>query len=271
LQPDLPDPSTDPRLLATHAYQGDRHLRSRQRLYDYQEPAYDVPGLASTLLAGHDPRRILDIGCGNGAFTHRLRGDFPDTAVIGLDIAGGMLALVDPPTVQADAMHLPFADDSMDAVLAMHMIYHLPDIDRGLAEMHRVLRPGGLLIVSTNGADDKSELDDLWSRAAAEVLGVPEGPRRIKLSRRFDLDGAPAVLRSLFTEIVLHDLPGIIDVQGPGPVLNHLRSYESFAQKAGVPFTATIDRAERLLIQHLEEHGTFTIRCSGGVLTGVPR
>src|SRR5690606_10489133 len=183
------------------------------------------------LLVGHDPRRILDIGCGNGAFTHRLRNDFPHADVIGLDVAGGMLALVDPPTVQADAMRLPFADDSMDAVLAMHMIYHLPDIERGLSEMRRVLQPRGLLIASTNGADDKSALDDLWSRAAAEVLGVPDGPRRIKLSRRFDLEGAPVLLRPHFSDIVIHDLPGIIEVQDPEPVLNHLKSYESFAQK----------------------------------------
>jgi SAM-dependent methyltransferase len=271
LQPDLPDPATDPRLLAAHAYQGDRHLRSRQRLYDYQEPAYDLPGLASTLLAGQGPRRILDVGCGNGAFTHRLRDDFPDAAVIGLDIAGGMLALVEPPTVQADAMHLPFADNSMDAVLAMHMIYHLPDIDRGLAEMRRVLRPGGLLIASTNGADDKIELDDLWSRAAAAVLGVPEGPRRIKLSRRFDLESAPAVLQSHFRDIRTHHLPGIIEVREPDPVLNHFKSYKSFAQKAEVPFDDAIEQVERLLLQHLGREGTFTIRCTGGVVTGVSR
>lgn len=59
---------------------------------------------------------------------------------------------------QADATHLPFEDDSFDAVIAMHMLYHLPDPSKGLAEMHRVLKPGGFLAVTTNGAGNRREL-----------------------------------------------------------------------------------------------------------------
>ncbi len=51
----------------------------------------------------------------------------------------------------ADANHLPYADGTFDAVVAMWMLYHVPNLDRTLAEARRVLRPGGVLIAVTNG------------------------------------------------------------------------------------------------------------------------
>ena len=51
----------------------------------------------------------------------------------------------------ADAEDLPFADASYDLVAAMWMLYHVPDLDRALAEVRRVLRPGGHLLAVTNG------------------------------------------------------------------------------------------------------------------------
>ena len=51
----------------------------------------------------------------------------------------------------ADAMDLPFEDASFDAVVAMWMLYHVPDLDVALAEVRRVLRPGGLFVAVTNG------------------------------------------------------------------------------------------------------------------------
>lgn len=45
----------------------------------------------------------------------------------------------------ADASAIPFEDGSFDAVIAMHMLYHLPDPTKGIAGMYRVLKPGGFL------------------------------------------------------------------------------------------------------------------------------
>ena len=56
---------------------------------------------------------------------------------------------------------LPFADNDFDVVTAMHMLYHAPDKDRAVAEIARVLKPGGLLIATTNGNDALKELTDL--------------------------------------------------------------------------------------------------------------
>jgi SAM-dependent methyltransferase len=163
-------------------------------------------------------------------------------------------------------MHLPIADAQADVVLAMHMIYHLPDIDVGVAELARVLTPGGLLIASTNARNDKAELDQLWASAASDVLGVAEGPRRVSLSNRFSLDDAPAVLARYFENLQIIELPGTVTVTEPEPVIAHLASYRTWADQTGVPFDPTIDRARERLTQTIEREGVFSITCRGGIL-----
>jgi ubiquinone/menaquinone biosynthesis C-methylase UbiE len=58
----------------------------------------------------------------------------------------------------ADADHLPYADGSFDAVAAMWMLYHVPDLDRTLAEVRRVLKRGGILVAATNGMQHTADL-----------------------------------------------------------------------------------------------------------------
>src|SRR5438552_4244021 len=162
---------TDRHLLANAAYRDDRHLAARQALYQWQKPRYDLPAIVAAELAGVTGL-VVDVGCGNGAFIRQLHADRPDLPTLGLDISAGILRGVEPPVVVADAQHLPLGDDTADAVLAMHMLYHVDDIDAGIAEIRRTLRSGGIAIASTNSKHDKAELEHLWSQAAADVLGV---------------------------------------------------------------------------------------------------
>lgn len=176
------EPDTTSRAkLAGSAYKDDTHLAARQSLYAWQEPSYDLPGIVLHNLPD-GAGRILDVGCGNGKFLARIRRERPDLSAVGLDISAGILAPVHPPVLAADAVALPVATGQIDVVLAMHMLYHVSDLDAALSEISRVVKPGGLVVASTNARTDKSELDDLWSSAAADVLGVERGPRRVALT-----------------------------------------------------------------------------------------
>ena len=78
---------------------------------------------------------------------------------------------------QGDAQELPFADGTFDTVVAAWMLYHVPDVDRALAEFARVLVPGGALIAVTNSADHIAELRELvqhrdsWSHTFSRENG----------------------------------------------------------------------------------------------------
>ncbi|RNG17854.1 class I SAM-dependent methyltransferase [Streptomyces botrytidirepellens] len=256
---------TDTARLATSAYADDQHLAARQSIYLWQKPRYDLPGIIVEHLAKTNGT-ILDVGCGNGKFITRIRQDRPDIKVIGLDISIGIITSVSHPVAVADAQALPVADASVDAVLAMHMLYHVPDIPAAIKEAARVLRPGGLVIASTNSENDKHELDQLWSAAAAEVLGTLEGPSRISLSSRFSLEKAPELFRNELVNIRVLKLPGVIELTDVAPAVAHFASYEAWADQLGTPFATTLQRASELAAAEITEHGSLRITCLGGII-----
>ncbi|GAA2570936.1 MULTISPECIES: class I SAM-dependent methyltransferase [Streptomyces] len=256
---------TDRSRLADHAYNGDRDLAARQSLYQWQTPRYDLPGLVAERLRAVRGR-VVDLGCGNGKFIQRLRQDRPDLPLLGLDIAPGILTSVPGPVAVADATRLPLAAESVDAALALHMLYHVPDIPQAIRELARVIARDGVLIASTNSDRDKAELDDLWQQAAGDVLGTGRGPARISLSARFSLEAAPALFGEEFSRVEVVGLPGTITVRDPEPVIAHMASYRAWADQHEVPFDATIDRARTIVTGHVARHGAYEITCLGGIL-----
>ncbi len=98
-------------------------------------------------------RRVLDVGCGGGALLRTIDAPF----MIGLDHAAPGLARTraEAPRVRlvcGDSLSLPVADQSVDAVLAQHVIEHIEDPERACRDWLRVLRPGGgLLVLTPNG------------------------------------------------------------------------------------------------------------------------
>ncbi len=101
---------------------------------------------------------LLDIGCGTGTWTAMVAGScLPAGRVVGLDYSLPMCGVAhgkaveigaDAPTfLNGDAEHLPFADGSFDAVTCSNSFHHYPHQAAAIAEMHRVLRPGGRLMI----------------------------------------------------------------------------------------------------------------------------
>ncbi len=116
-----------------------------------------------TRLDLRDGLRILDLGCGQGRHIHGLYYAYAMTC-IGLDLSHEDLLVTqkgfDAYPVMApqggqhygltsgDALHLPFADASFDRIICSEVLEHIPDYHAALAEIARILRPGGILAVS---------------------------------------------------------------------------------------------------------------------------
>ena len=103
-------------------------------------------------LASKPGLRWLDVGCGNGAFTEMLVERCAPALVQGIDPSEGQLAFARTRPVsrvaqfrQGDAMGLPFPDDTFDAAVMPLVIFFVPDPAKGVAEMARVVCPGGLI------------------------------------------------------------------------------------------------------------------------------
>ena len=117
----------------------------------------------------------IDVGCGPG----RLAGTLRDRGVtcVGLDTSAGLLrearTTSDAQFIQGDAQALPFADAQFDRVLAMNALYHMPNWQQALREMRRVVRPGGRVVISTNGADAMKRIYDVHREAALDLGYTP--------------------------------------------------------------------------------------------------
>jgi SAM-dependent methyltransferase len=91
------------------------------------------------------PGRVLDLGCGVGHSYSLLA----PRETVGVDIAPAALEGQERDTVVADMRSLPFPDGSFDSVLSVQSIEHVPDPERVLAEVRRVVRPGGVAVFVT--------------------------------------------------------------------------------------------------------------------------
>lgn len=175
-----------------------------------------------------DGARVLDAGCGPGWFWEAGAPVLPEQLALTLaDISPGMVAEATARCrplrrwhvdgVVADVQSLPFPDASFDAVLAMHMLYHVPDQALAIAELHRVLKPGGTLAVTTNGAGNLRQL-----YALTAVLGSdPVDPS----GAAFGFDRATALLEARFGNVRQDIHPGHLRITEPEDVFLALTSY----------------------------------------------
>jgi ubiquinone/menaquinone biosynthesis C-methylase UbiE len=119
-------------------YERERHLPYHRMLDDLEVEIVERYG------RGKD---VLEVGCGTGLILGRV-GGFARTAT-GIDLSGGMLAKAaarGQAVAQASATDLPIATASVDVAYSFKVLAHIPDIAGAMAEMARVVRPGGYVI-----------------------------------------------------------------------------------------------------------------------------
>lgn len=126
----------------------------KHKLKDVHSATYvagDNPRVDETLSLIPQGGRVLDIGCGTGAMLTQLKSRFDE--VYGIDISSEAVRVALQNGVQASVVDLnitslPYEDDFFDVVTILSTLQYFIDLDKTLRECHRVLVPGGMLILS---------------------------------------------------------------------------------------------------------------------------
>jgi SAM-dependent methyltransferase len=185
----------DPALVAAE-YADESRLRRRARGFAGIGTAHDARVPLVTAIVAAAPSRVLEVGCGWGELAAWIARD-TGADVIATDLSPRMVELARGNGVNAqvaDVQELPFEDESFDAVIAAWMLYHVPDLERGLAEIARVLRAGGVLFATTNSRYHLQELRDLVGSGPSPSKFTREDGREQLLHHfasadRIDVDG----------------------------------------------------------------------------------
>jgi len=114
-------------------------------------------------IAETEPRRVVEVGCGQGVMAERIQREL-GCEVVAIDQSQHMVHLTRARGVKAavgDVQELPFSEGEFDVALAAWMLHHVSDVDRALSELARVLAPAGRLVAVTNAGDHLHELAEL--------------------------------------------------------------------------------------------------------------
>ena len=194
------DDYTSPARLADQ-YSDASKLRIRQETHRlYTEPRVSFLEWATERMDIVPGMTIVDVGCGRGIYhpLFRKRG----ARVIGIDRSIGMLeeSGEDGHPVVGDAQALPLPDAVCDRAACNHVLYHVPDQTLAMQELRRIVRPGGRVVMATNGARNNERMYEV-ARLAASDLGRTVALPRTSPFRLEDVERVRAVFPDVRVEI----------------------------------------------------------------------
>lgn len=246
------------------------HERFGAHVPDFHRAQFDrvLEELGPRAQAGA-PFRVLEVGVGTGRLWNVNAERVPGTWQLTLlDRSAGMVAEartmlrttgLSGEALEADAAALPFDGATFDLAFANHMLYHVPDIARAVAELRRVLKPGATLFAATNGAEHMRPLREALQelQALAPELRIDAGERL-----RFDLETGATWLQGAFDEVERVDASDDLLVPEVEPLMAYLGSTIHLPDPMPPDLAARVkrwDRATRQRFGRLLEHGPVRV------------
>jgi ubiquinone/menaquinone biosynthesis C-methylase UbiE len=252
-------------------YGDSRKLAARAALHKYTVAETPWFSWVAKQLPFNAGDRVLDIGCGPAWFWAATTSALPATLDLTLaDLSPGMvqealercqaLSFGSVRGRQADATAQPFGDGAFDAVIAMHMLYHVADPVAAIAEMHRVLKPGGFLAVTTNCAGNMRQLYALMT--------MFDSPPSDPAAEAFGCDAAEGLMRSQFGEVTASRHLASLRIPDPDEVFLALTSYPPGETAAESQKTSLRDAIRRAFERG---NGGLEVQMERGLILGRKR
>ena len=212
----------------------------------------------------HDGMKVLEIGCGTGSIWIGRENIVSGCGKLVLtDLSEGMLETAEKNLGErenieyrkADIQGLPFLDDCFDVVIANSMLYHVPDIERGLQEVRRVLKKGGVFYCATYGEHNFTDKLAEWFKLGGEDF---------KPNHNFTIQNGKEILSKSFKEIIPVFYEDSLHVTETEDLVEYLRSLASFKAVIDLP----VQKIRDILKEHAadgaidlpKEYGMFICR-----------
>jgi ubiquinone/menaquinone biosynthesis C-methylase UbiE len=261
---------TDQQYLKSDQYKDSSHLDARivihQRFSSNSygwfkwifDPLLDLPANA----------RILELGCGPGLLWKENIDRIPAGWNITLsDLSSGMLDAARRNLVvtgrafqfkEIDAQSIPFEDETFDAVVANHMLYHVSDRPKAIAEVNRVLKPNGRLLATTVGENHLKEMMN-WYRQV-HISNTWES-----FANPFILENGLEQLTPFFSDVKLSRYDDNLRVTEVGPIVAYIRS----SIRATELSEEELAQLQQDLEKQLQEKGEIFISKDSGLFEAI--
>jgi len=215
--------------------------------------------------------RMLELACGTGAiWLDNMKRIPPTWEIILSDFSPGMLAqarenLENAPRhfefERIDIHSIPYHDGIFDAVMANHMLYHVPDKPTALTEVKRVLKAGGRFFTSTVGENHMQELEQLVEQFTGRKPAHPNDE-----VASFVLENGYEILTAFFDEIHLYRYEDSLVVTEAGPLVDYLLSgrYKTLLEESRNDLIEFIN-------QIIKTQGAVRITKDSGLFTATKR
>lgn len=219
----------DPQYLKNDQYKDGKNLNARLTIHERfsTNPYGWFRWVFDSLTKLPASANILELGCGPGFLWKENADRVPAGWSITLsDLSPGMLDAAWRNLVvtgrafqfqEIDAQAIPFEDETFDAVIANHMLYHVPDRAKAIAEVKRVLKPGGHFLATTVGEDHMHEITDWFHRLHRDNVW---GPFVVP----FTLENGLEQLGRHFAQVSLSRYEDNLQVTEIGPLLAYIHS-----------------------------------------------
>ena len=261
---------TDQQYLKTDQYKDAGNLTARATIHDYFSTNkygwFNWVFDALKKLPSH--ARILEVGTGSGLLWKSIGDRIPAGWDITLsDLSAGMLDAAWRNLVvlgrafqfkEIDAQSIPFSDGTFDAVIANHMLYHVPDRVKALSELKRVLKAGGHFFATTVGDNHMKEVSDLFRKV--HKSGIWD-----TFASPFSLENGLEQLKPFFPNVTISRYEDNLHVTELEPLLAYIRS----GMRVGELSEEEFARMQADLEQELKEKGMIFITKDSGLFEAI--
>lgn len=211
--------------------------------------------------------RILELGCGPGTLWQKNRQRIrPEWNIVLSDFSMGMVQEASNAGnfafIQSDAGAIPFPDASFDAVIANHMLYHVPDLRQTLGEIRRILKEDGVFYAATNGKKHLIELHKLIKQ------GLDIELNNTTLLGNFTLETGGPFLAEYFSNVEMDVYKSQLCVTDIDPLVEYTETIISGYDAAVTP--EQVEKFRGLLAKEIEAKGAVWIQKSVGLFCARP-